>query len=505
MLRPTMRLPRRVQVLVASMLAIIVLALGLDLTVLEIRERAGDERAATLSPARVEVQALLASLRQQESGQRGFLLTGEDDFLDVYTEGIDDAETHLSALRTMLADHDDLLAALDRVESRINAWQDLGADFEITARQQGREDVVTSLVAGGTSARLFADVRTEIADLETRLNAANNRERADVDRLDDILLAIDVGTLLVAVVLLGIGALLARLWFTRPLLNLTRSVQEVASGALRSTVTVQGPPEFVELAADVDAMRRRILAEVEEAERAREALADRGMVVLTLRDELAATPSPSLPPGVGLAARFVPAQGIVAGDWFDVVRLPDDRVAVALVDVSGHGAGVGAFALRTKALTLAAIQSHEPGDAFSWVAERLGDTGEQFLTGVILVLDPATGDVTYASAGHPPLLLAGLTGVTQLGPTGPLLGPLMRGWETASIELARGGVLVAYSDGLIEARDDRGEAFGVSRVAELVERAQLGGPDAVADACLDAVRAHQAMREDDLTLVVLSR
>src|SRR5690606_21674300 len=109
--------------------------------------------------------------------------------------------------------------------------------------------------------------------------------------------------------------------------------------------------------------------------------------------------------------------------------------AVALVDVAGHGAGVGAFALRTKALTMAALQSHDPGDAFSWVLSRLGDNGELFLTGVIVVLDAATGAIRYASAGHPPILLGGLTGVTELPPTGPLLGPVRATWETGEATL----------------------------------------------------------------------
>ena len=127
------------------------------------------------------------------------------------------------------------------------------------------------------------------------------------------------------------------------------------------------------------------------------------------------------------------------------------------------------------------------------------------LTGIIAVLDPDDGTVQYASAGHPPLLLGGLTGITQLGPTGPLLGPIDATWETRELSLTRGGVLVAFSDGLIEARDVEGEPFGVKRIAAIVERTQLGGPDAVADACLDAVQAHQLTREDDLTLVVLAR
>lgn len=499
-----MRLPRRVQALLLGFLALIVTALSLDVAVLRIREQRSNERATTLSPARRELQSLLTALLDQETGQRGYLLTGDETFLEPYLRGREVAAATLAELRRMVERHDDLVAGVQRLGSRITAWQELGADFEIAARREGRADVVEALVAGGTSRDLFEAVRTEVADLQLALAEADIQLRDDVDRLDDLLIAIDVGTLALAVALIATVSFLARSWLTTPLEELSRSVQQVAGGALRSSVDVEGPPEFRELAGDVDAMRRRILAEVEEAERAREALADRGMVVLTLREELAAG-RPSLPDGLGVAGRFAPAQGIVAGDWFDVVRLDDDRVAIALVDVSGHGAHVGAFALRTKALTLAAVGSREPGEAFAWLADRIGDTGEQFLTGVIVELDAHTGQVRYASAGHPPLLLAGLAGATELGPTGPLLGPLEGRWTTEHLELARGGVLVAFSDGLIEARDEDGEPFGVRRLAEIVEREQLGGPEAVADACLDAVQLHQAEREDDLTLVVLAR
>jgi sigma-B regulation protein RsbU (phosphoserine phosphatase) len=481
-----------------------VVALGFDVGVLRVRERASDVLQDTLEPSQLELQRLLTSMVDQETGERGYLLTGDPSFLAPYETGRAETTSAIAELRSRLRGRDDLLAGINRVRSRVQAWQSLGADFEIAAKRDGRDDVVGSLVATGTSKQLFDAVRSEIADVAAVLRTTIDREQRDVDRLDQVLLAIDVVTLLLAIVLLLVVGWLARTWVTRPLEALGASVQEVAGGSLQTTVRGTGPPEYLELAAHVDAMRRRILAEVEEAERAREALADRGMIVLTLREELAAG-APPLPPGVGLAGRFSAAQGIVAGDWFDVVRLSDHRVAVALVDVSGHGAGVGAFALRTKALTIAALQSHEPGEAFSWVASRLGDTGEQFLTGVIAVLDAQTGTVRYASAGHPPLLLAGLTGIAELGPTGPLLGPVAGQWSTEEVELTRGGVLVAFSDGLIEARNAAGDPFGLDRLRSIVDASQLGGPDAVADACIDAVQQHQLAREDDITLVVLSR
>jgi serine phosphatase RsbU (regulator of sigma subunit)/CHASE3 domain sensor protein len=504
MLAGLMRLPRRVQVLLASFLALTVTALGLDVVVLRARDDSSDRLEQTLAPAEVELQRLLTSLVDQETGERGFLLTGDDSFLQPYLDGRTDTERSLETLRTLLAGRDDLVAGLERLRSSVQAWQSLGADFEIDAKRDGRDAVVANLVAGGSGVRLFATTRMDVDDLAEELEAEADRARSRIEELDRLLLLIDLATLLVALAVLALAGYLARAWFTRPLEALGASVREVAGGALSNTIAADGVPELTELAADVDAMRRRILSELDEAERAREALADRGMVVMTLRDELAATAG-DLPDGVSFAGRFSAAQGIVAGDWYDVIRLDDDHVAVALVDVSGHGAGAGAFALRTKTLTTAAMQMYEPGAALAWVASRLGDTGEQFLTGVILVLDAASGTVRYASAGHPPLLLGDVKGITELAPTGPIIGPIDGAWRTEEIVLQRGGVIVAYSDGVLEARDDRGDPFGIERLTDLVEASQLGGPDAVADACIGAVERHQVSREDDLTLVVLAR
>lgn len=499
-----MRLRRRLQALLLGFLILIASGLTVDLVVIRGREEVRSRMDDRLMPAQAELHALERALLEQQVGQRGFLLTGSERFLDPYVDGRVEAERALDSLRSLVDHDDDLSAGVDRVRSRVQAWQELGADFEIDARRAGRDDVLTALVTGGTGRRLFEAAREEVVLLREDLRAALDHARRSVQRRDDVVLGVEMATVGFAIALVGVLAVLMSRWVIGPLDDLGRSVRSVASGSLQSQVAVTGPPDLADLAADVDSMRRRILAEVDDAARAREALADRGMVVLTLRDELAAG-DVSMPAGLELAARFQPAAGIVAGDWFDVVRLDSDRVALALVDVSGHGAGAGAFALRTKALTLAALQTHEPGDALEWVASRLGDTGEQFLTGVILVLEAGSGRIRYASAGHPPILLGGLTGIDELGPTGPLLGPVRGHWTTAEAVLERGGVVAVYSDGLVEARNELREPFGVDRLRTVVERTQLGGPEAVADACLGAVATHQVEREDDLTLCVLGR
>jgi sigma-B regulation protein RsbU (phosphoserine phosphatase) len=245
---------------------------------------------------------------------------------------------------------------------------------------------------------------------------------------------------------------------------------------------------------------------MDDAGRAREALARRGLVVLALRDELARG-TEQLPEPLVTASRFEPAEGVLAGDWWDIVRLEDDRAALAVVDVSGHGAASGVFALRAKQLVMASLRSGwAPGEALSWVARSLGDTGEQFLTGVVVEVRATDGRWRYANAGHPPILLRSLGGIEELPPTGPILGPLPGEWETREVTVPPAAFLAVYTDGLIEARNAEHEEFGIERLVQALETAEDRGLDSVADHCLSSLRRFTGRRaDDDVTLVLLGR
>ena len=500
-----MTLRRRVQALVGALVVLLLVAVALDITVARERDRTADRIEDRLRPARDDLSTLLVSIVDQETGQRGYLLTGDDDFLEPYVVGRRQSEEALDSLRQTLGGDDDLLAAIDRIRSRLEAWQQLAADFEIEARRSGREDVVSALVASGTGKRLFDDAREEIDAARAAVQEDLDDQRGRLADLDDRVTNVRLGTLVLIGAVLVLTARLLSRWVTVPLHALGEAVRKAASGALDDPIPAAGPPDLADLATDIEAMRRRLLDEVDDAARARAALADRGMIVVALRDDLAPTPV-ALPAGLRWTGRFRPAKGLVAGDWYDVVRLDADRAAMVLVDVSGHGAEVATFALRTKALTMAAVEFMEPGAVFHWLADRLGDTDELFLTGVIAVVDAPSGRVRYASAGHPPVLLGGVTGVHQLAATGPIVGPFPSSWRTEEAQLDRGGVLVAYSDGLTEARDGTGALFGVERLAAVVAETQLDGVDAVADACLGAAeRFADGVGQDDLTLFVVSR
>ena len=500
-----MRLRRRIEALFVALFLVLAAQVGVEAWAESARTNASRTINETLVPARDELAALLTSLVDQETGQRGYLLTGKDEFLDPYRSGTAQTDRSLRHLQELFANDPDTTAAIDRVRSRVTAWQQLAADFEIEAKRAGRDQVVTALVGSGTGRQLFERVRMEIDDVNGLLTRRLTSQERRADTVRRRLEVLRLASVAIALGLIALSSRLAIRWVTEPIRQLGAAVRRTAGGALRDPIPATGPPDIEELASDVDAMRRRLLAEVDDAARARAALADRGMIVVTLRDDLAPA-TPALPPGVTLAGRFRPAKGLVAGDWYDVARINDDRVVLALVDVSGHGAEVATFALRTKALTMAAVTAHGPGAAFSWLASQLGDTGELFLTGVIVELSAATGELRYASAGHPPMVLAGLTGVTQLGPTGPLLGPLPGHWETATARLDRGGMLLACSDGLVEARDAEGAQFGLERIEHVVVEHQLAGVERLADATIQAVEAFVAdAGRDDITLFAVSR
>ena len=160
-----------------------------------------------------------------------------------------------------------------------------------------------------------------------------------------------------------------------------------------------------------------------------------------------------------VAARYLPARDEVGGDWYDVLELSGGRVGVAIGDVAGHGVRAAALMgqLRT-ALRAYALEDHGPADTL-----RLLDTllqtirGRGMATASYAVVEPDTGDVTIACAGHPPPVVVSPDGARLLDTSpAPPLGavPFAQFRETTS-SLAPGESLLLYTDGLIETRTDR--------------------------------------------------
>jgi integral membrane sensor domain MASE1/anti-sigma regulatory factor (Ser/Thr protein kinase) len=164
-------------------------------------------------------------------------------------------------------------------------------------------------------------------------------------------------------------------------------------------------------------------------------------------------------PGIGLAARYVPAgaEMAVGGDWYDVVELPSGHIGLAIGDVAGHGPRA-ASTMGQLRMALRAYALEEPSPAE--VVRRLDRLVSRLLmseivTLVYLVLDLDSGMVQFANAGHPPPLLVrpgGQTSFLEDG-LGPPLGCDDPGLPAeARIRLVPGSTLLLFTDGLVEKR-----------------------------------------------------
>lgn len=214
--------------------------------------------------------------------------------------------------------------------------------------------------------------------------------------------------------------------------------------------------------------------------------------------------------GVEIHARYSPA-GSVAGDFYDV--LSDGRgLGVLIADVSGHGvpAALSASMLKVALRAQAACQKN-PAEVLAGLNKTLsGVLGSQFITAAYVYFDALGHELTYAGAGHPPVLLwrAGTKTVESLEENGFFLGPFSEATYTEKhTSFEPGDRCLLYTDGVLEASNARDEEFGATRLSEFVA-VHAGIPaNAACSALLETVltwSGHaQKSQQDDITFVAV--
>ncbi|MGZ4776424.1 MAG: PP2C family protein-serine/threonine phosphatase [Oryzihumus sp.] len=465
-----------------------------------------------LQPGSEQVRSLLADVVDQETGQRGYVITGDPTFLEPYKLGQTASETRIASLRRTFAGDPGVLRAVDQVEADLAQWHRLGADPEIAAARAGDPARARALIAQGRGKAAFDALRSHLADLQARIDARHSDATRSVREANAVLArVITASAVLLVLLVLGAGLLLRR-WVLHPIAALRASMRRVAEGHLDEPIEALGPPEVAAIGTDAESMRRRILDEVDAARAAGAALAQHSPVVAGLRAELAARSGGSLP-GVTLAGALRPAEGVLAGDWWDAVRRPDGTVVVLLADVSGHGADAGLVAARFKHRLTALLHTRlELDEAFATAAEDLGGDDERFLSCLVIAVDPLTGTLRWINAGHPPAVIVqrhrtGL-GARELGPTGPLLSSVSSGWQVERTTLEPTELLLAFTDGVSEARrgHEAGSAeFGTDGVLTALGGLGAWSPDVAVAEILEAVRQHaDNWHRDDVTVVALT-
>jgi sigma-B regulation protein RsbU (phosphoserine phosphatase) len=205
------------------------------------------------------------------------------------------------------------------------------------------------------------------------------------------------------------------------------------------------------------------------------------------------------------AARHLP------GDFFTLEET-GDTVTLALGDISGKGLAAGMWIT----LLLGLIGTHratsaEPQAIVSGVNRDLCrlSLGAPLASLFLARLDSASGTLDYCSAGHPPALLLRADGkLESLSEGGPLLGVVPNAsFVSGSAELRVGDVLLAYSDGILEARNYADQEFGLEHLEGQLRRARNGSADAILFSVLGAVQdfAGACPQADDMSLVVVGR
>jgi sigma-B regulation protein RsbU (phosphoserine phosphatase) len=223
-------------------------------------------------------------------------------------------------------------------------------------------------------------------------------------------------------------------------------------------------------------------------------------------------------PGWQLSVALRPARE-TSGDFYDLIPLPGGLLGIVVADVVDKGVGSALYMALSCTLlrTFAPLYPDQPEMAVAAANQRiLDDTkSNRFATVLYGVLDPATGALVYCNAGHSvPYLFRSSGSVEALELTGVPMG-LFSGetWGRAGVQLAPGDVLVLYTDGIPEARDETGaffeEAGLTACVEECLDRAAAEGPSAgeVQEAVMAAVCAFMgdAPQADDITLAVVVR
>jgi serine phosphatase RsbU (regulator of sigma subunit) len=216
-------------------------------------------------------------------------------------------------------------------------------------------------------------------------------------------------------------------------------------------------------------------------------------------------------PGYSFFKYYNPAQQI-GGDYFDFLDLDENRLAIVLADVVGHGVAAAMFMAKLSAETRFAFGSiMDPRKAMAHLNDRITALeAERFITMSAIVLDKATHRATIVIAGHmPPIMFAKDGVITEPGSEigGPPLGIMSDiEFEAYETELLPGESLTMYTDGIFEAPNSRGEQYSITRVREGIQQAN-GDVRLAGEQLISSVRQHitGCEQEDDMCLVILGR
>jgi signal transduction histidine kinase len=226
-----------------------------------------DRVVSTLDPAALQVQRFDTAMVDQETGVRGYALSGQKDFLTPYNTGVTDERAAVKALQAVIKDLPSAAARdLKSATTQAHFWRTHYAQQTINEVAKTGKPVVSPDILTGKAD--FDALRVRIAVLQDDISGARAHAVAQLNDsstvLNVVFIAVAAG-LAAIVVLLAVGLRAAAI---RPLHRLAAEARLVADGNFEHRVTLNGPREVTDLAADVNSMRERILQALAESQRA---------------------------------------------------------------------------------------------------------------------------------------------------------------------------------------------------------------------------------------------
>jgi serine phosphatase RsbU (regulator of sigma subunit) len=405
---------------------------------------------STLVLAQDELDQILQRQIDEETGLRGYLATSQRVFMDPYLSSSQFFEDQVDAFERTTAGLD-----VAEIPATIAGLRQLHREWESTV-----------------AAPLLKDPRApDAVELQTKGKSLVDRLRAEVDQLDELL----------------------RRQLSQAQNEIRRRIDETLFSVL-AVVIVFGTTAVLFVFS-----RARMIARIDRVRATVETLQGAFLTDLDLL------------PGsrIGVVYSSATRHAAVGGDLFDVMRLDARDGLLIIGDVSGKGveAAVNTAFVKYTIRTLA-YEDRDPAvilSRFNAIFLRTIKDPSVFVVAFVGVLDSSTQRLTYASAGHGGTFLRRDGEVSQLEPTGPIVGVQTDvTFEKRDVQLQQGDLLVLATDGLTEARDESGNMLDDEGAMALIRSGSVD-PKTAAEELAGAVRRMSggALR-DDLALLVIA-
>ena len=368
----------------------------------------------------------------------------------------------------------------------------------------------TPYMAGATTyihefSKPVEETREKIATATRNINAQVNQT------LNDIYTAFIQFMLIMVIVVSIISFWLART-ITTPIVALTQGVKAIGRGELDYRVEVATDDEFEALAGSFNRMASNLkdyMAELARTTADKEGLLKELEIARRLQRRLLPEQPPEIA-GYDIAADNLPARE-VGGDFYDFIPVTQNHWGFAIADVSGKGMAAAMFMGLSRTIVRASTTGNlNIATALEQANELIcrDSTSGMFVTLFYMIMAPGETTLRYVNAGHNPPLIFRRDGDTTIPLKGKSLALGVRHGitlEEGSVEIKSGDTLVLYTDGITEAINEKGAAFGEDRLIRIIrEDGSLSAEELIRKIQADViVFAGTQPQYDDITLLVV--